>query len=135
MVVNSGDAEIVSQLNYPVKSTSQPIVNICTVCGHLVHLLYKDGFHPSLFPSFLLFSSFPSSPLPLRSHSLLFSSFRPLDVPLGAESLHKALTPRVKEKGAAKREKGREKGTGKIEGERSQRRREEEEESKRRGEL
>lgn len=33
----------------------------------------------------------------------------------------------MKEKGAAKREKGREKGTGKIEGERSQCRREEEE--------
>lgn len=135
MVANSGDAEIVSQLNDPMKSTLQPKVNICTVSGHLVHLLYKDGFHPSLFPSFLLFSSFTSSPLRLRSHSLLFSSFRPLDVPLGAESLHKALTPRVKEKRAAKREKGREKGTGKIEGERSQRRREEEEESKWRGEL
>lgn len=53
----------------------------------------------------------------------------------GLRVSNKALAPRVREKRAAKREKGQEKGEGKIEGERSQRRREADEESKPRGEL
>lgn len=71
-----------------------------------------------IFPSpFLLF-------LPALVPQLAFQLFPLLVVQLGTESLHKALTPRVKEKRAVKREKGREKGRGKMEGERSQRRRE-----------
>lgn len=50
-------------------------------------------------------------------------------------SFHKALTPRVKEKRAAKREKGKVNGKGKIEGERSQRRKEEESMHRERGGL
>lgn len=42
---------------------------------------------------------------------------------MGDESLHNAMTPREKEKGAAKGEKGAENRTGKTEGERSQKKR------------
>ena len=114
-------------------------------CSQNVHLsiwnfsvsftLYSDSgsgssilhfFPPSFlpFPPFSFISFFPSCSPPSSVPQFVFQLFLLLDVPLGAESLHKAPTPRVKEKRAAKREKGREKGKDKIEGERSQRRRE-----------
>lgn len=92
----------------------------------MVYLLYIDLSNPFL-PTFVLtFLSFISPPS--VAPQFAFQFFLSLDVPLGAENLHKAPTPRVKEKRAAKGEKGREKGKGKIEGKRSQKRREEEEE-------
>lgn len=71
--------------------------------------------------SWLIFSClfYPPSSVP----EFVLQLFLLLDVTLGAEGLHKSLLPRVKEKRAAEREKGKQKGEGKIQGERSQRRR------------
>lgn len=56
--------------------------------------------------------------------SMLFNCFfLLLGFYVGALSLHKALVPRIKEKGAAKREREKEKSEGKVEGERSQKKR------------
>lgn len=82
----------------------------------LLFNMTTQAFGLSLFFSPLLYSSFPplffplpSYPLPQTPHNLLFQLSLPLDVPLGAESLHKALdTQSEGEKGSEKRKGARE---------------------------